>query len=175
MEIKYNPYHTKGSVVFSRFRKFFLGKKVPDLFTRIICNISFLYFFYVFLWALTIFIAFVFGQNLPKAENWNKIFLEVGMKYQLQNVYLDFTMYLITDLLFASLFFVGILLVWRNKLIGYWFSIAGVVVCSTSALVFLGIEYMRNEGAWWEVIMECIVFLLLLLNYFIRKRKKLRT
>ena len=47
MEVKkeFNPYHTKGSVVYGRIKTFFLGKEKPRLFTRINAVIAFVYLF----------------------------------------------------------------------------------------------------------------------------------
>lgn len=170
METKFNPYNTTGTVIFSRMRKFFLGKQTPDLFTRISCNIALLYFFYIFLWALTIFIAFNFGQNLPKAKNWNDLFLAIGTKYGISDIYFSFTLYLATLIAFSLFLFAGTLMVWRKKINGYLLVLSSTFVCSMVPFLLLGIDYVKNESSWFEYTFAAIVIILFTIDYILKKR-----
>jgi hypothetical protein len=170
MEPKFNPYNTKGTVVFGRMRKLFLGKKTPPIFTRIACNLALLYFLYVFFWALTIFIAFHFGQNLPKAENWNTIFSSIGTKYHISDIHFSFTLYLISLLTCSVIMLAGVLMVWRNRLNGYLLVLIPTLVCTTIAFMVLGMEYVKNEASWFEFTFGGIVIALFSIDYFLKRR-----
>lgn len=170
MEPKFNPYNTKGSVVFGRIRKLFLGKNTPPIFTRIACNVAILYFLYVFFWSLVIFIAFNFGQNLPKSENWNAIFSSIGTKYNIADIHFSFTLYLITILTCSVVMLAGVLMVWRRRMKGYLFVLVPALVCMFIAFILLGLEYVQHESGWFEFIFGGIVILLFSIDYFIKRR-----
>lgn len=170
MEPKFNPYNTKGRVIFGRIRKFFLGKETPSIFSRISCNIALLYFLYIFLWSVAIFIAFNFGQNLPKAKNWNELFQAIGTKYNIADIQFSFTLYLISLLTFSLILFVGVLLVWRRKLRGYLMVIFSAMFCTGISLILLGIEYVKNEATWFEFGFGAIVIAFFTIDYFLKRR-----
>lgn len=167
---KFNPYNAKGSVLFGRMRKFFLGKNTPGLFTRIICNIAILYFFYVFLYALTMLLAFKFGRNLPQGPHWEELFKTMGTKYGISNINLSFTLYLIALITFSVTSFLATMFVWRKKMKGYLPVIASAIICTFAAFVFLGIDYVKAEMGWWEFAAGGIVIVLFTVDFIIKKR-----
>jgi hypothetical protein len=147
-----------------------LGKNTPQIFTRIACNIAILYFLYVFFWALVIFIAFNFGQNLPKAENWNAIFSSIGTKYHIADIYFSFTLYLIVLLSSSVLMLAGVLMVWRRRIKGYFFVLIPAIICTTVAMALLGMEYVKNESGWFEYVFGGIIITLFTIDYFLKRR-----
>ena len=151
-------------------RKFFLGKNTPNIFTRILCNFGLLYFFYLFFWTLIIIIAFNFGQNLPKAENWNKLFLEIGVRYNILDIHMSYSIYLYSLLLICASFFIGILLVWRKKVKGYYFVIISTLASIFIPFVLLGYEFVKNECGWFEFLFSGLVITLFTIDYFLRRR-----
>ncbi|HYG49604.1 MAG TPA: hypothetical protein VD905_01825 [Flavobacteriales bacterium] len=167
---KFNPYNTKGTVVFGRVRRFFLGKNTPALFTRITCNIAILYFFYVFLYALTMLLAFKFGKNLPQGPHWEKLFEGIGQKYGITNINLSYTLYLLTLIVFSVTSFLSTMFVWRKRINGYIPVIASAVICAFSAFIFLGMDYVKAETGWWEYAFGGLVIVLFTIDFILQKR-----
>jgi hypothetical protein len=168
---KFNPYNTKGTVVFSRVRNFFLGKNTPGLFTRISCNISILYFFYIFLYALTILLAFKFGKNLPQGDHWKKLFEAIGAKYGITNIDLSFTLYLVSLIVFSVISFLATMFVWRRRLKGYLPVIASAIICTFASFAFLGVNYVEAETGWWEFAFGGTVIVLFTVDFFARRKQ----
>ena len=138
--------------------------------SRIGCNIALLYFLYIFLWSVAIFIAFNFGQNLPKAENWNTLFQAIGTKYQIADIRFSFTLYLISLITFSLILFAGVLLVWRKKMRGYLMVIFSALFCTGISIILLGVEYVKNESTWFEFAFGGIVIAFFTIDYFLKKK-----
>ncbi len=147
---EFNPYHTTGAQLMGGIRSFILGKENPRWFTRLNCNLAFVYCLYVFIWAFIVLIALEYGKNLPNYENWHGLFLHLGAKYNILNIEQAFIVYLL--FLFASVvsIFIGTLFVWRKKKNGYYLVYFGITVTLISPLILMGIEYVKNECGWWE-------------------------
>lgn len=171
MQPPFNPYHTKGTVIFSRLRRSFLGTGTPGWFTRINCNVAILYFIYVFGWALAVFIAFQFGQNLPKAKNWNELFEAIGAKYQIPNIHFAFSAYLLTMLLCSLILLIGVMLVWRTKMKGFYWVFTALVILEVTPFLLLGMEFIRHEEGWWEFVIPGLILVLFLTDFLIRRKK----
>jgi hypothetical protein len=168
---KINPYHTKGSDVLLYIKRFFLGRQKPDIYTRVICNIGLLAFFFYFIWTLIVLLALHFGQNLPRAANWNHLFEKIGNKYQIQNIQLVFDVYLIVLLLACIGMFVGLILVWRRKKPGYWFFMVSLLVSQLAPLLIMGVNYYAAEIMWYEWISATVILSLFVIDYLLQRRK----
>lgn len=170
---KINPYHTKGSDVLLFVKRAFLGKKKPDIYTRVICNFGFLAFFFYFFWALVVLIALHFGQNLPKASNWNYLFEKIGNKYNIQNIQMLFDIYLVVLLVACLTMLFGLMLVWRRRIPGYWFFITALIITQVAPLLLLGTAYYTAEVMWYEWISATAILTMFVIDYFIQRKKRL--
>lgn len=170
----YNPYHAKGSVIFGRIRAFFMGQEPPSAFTRINCNLALLYLFYIFGWALVVFLSLNFGKNLPHGDEWNKLFDAIGARYAITNIHFSFTLYLVTLFVVSAVLFAGMITAWRKKTMGFLMVMGATVVSLVAPMLILGLAYVKNECGWWEFASGIIVLALFTTDYLIRRKKAKR-
>lgn len=153
---------------FSRYKVFFLGSKNPWWFTQVTFYFGLLSFLYFLIWNLLNFLAVSMVFVYPKAEKVKMLFIELGQKYEIADPMSNIKWMAISNMIAAGVMFLGLLVIWRRKKIGYYFMFFGQIFCILTPLVFMGMKYVEAEISPFEYSMVFVVSCLLIADYFLR-------
>lgn len=135
---------------FSRYKVFFLGNKNPWWLTQLAFFVGLAGFFYFCIWNLLNFLAVAMINNYPKPEKIKALFIELGNKYEIAEPMTMVKYLSLTNIIASGVMFLGLIIIWRRKKMGYYFIYGGLVVCLLTPLVFMGTKYIEAETRWFE-------------------------
>lgn len=151
-------------------RHFLLGSKKPVLITRVLCWTSFAVFAWVFGWYLLNLIALHMVETMPNSDHLKSIFIALGEKYHHSDIINSCKYMAWTGTSGALLVFAGAVLRWREFAIGFWLIIIGLLSVIASPVIFIGVNYLINEQAWFEYTVPGLVLIFAFLEKWITSR-----
>ena len=158
---------------FSRYKVFFLGSKNPWWFTQITFFFGLGGFLYFCIWNTLNFLAVSLVSTYPTAEKIENVFFELGMKYGISEPMIQIKWMALTNMVASGVMFLGLLVIWRRKKIGYYFAFFGQLVCIATPFIFMGMKYVEAELKWFEYSFAFVVSGLLIADFYLRPVGKL--
>ncbi len=152
----------------SRYKIFFLGAKNPWLFTQVTFFVGLAGFFYFCIWNLLNFLAVAMIDTYPKVEKIKDLFIELGKKYEIATPMSMIKYMTLTNMIASGVMFLGLIIIWRRKKIGYYFIYGGLAVCLLTPLVFMGVKYIQAETRWFEYSYALILAVMLAIDLKLR-------
>ncbi len=153
---------------FSRYKVFFLGSKNPWWFTQVTFYFGLVSFLYFLIWNLLNFLAVTMVSVYPKADKIKELFFSLGVKYNIWEPMVKIKWMALTNIAAASVLFLGLLVIWRRKKIGYYFTFFCQLVCIITPFIFMGVEYVKAEVSAFEYSLVFVVSCLLVVDFYIR-------
>lgn len=141
----------------SGIRALLFGKKKPSILTRILCWSSLTVFAIFFGWYLLNLIALKMIDTMPNAAKLKLVFEDIAYRYQISDIYQSCTNMALAGLFGSIALFIGVMLVWRELKMGYYFLFAGLFLIAFSPMLFIGVNYLANEQAGWEYLLPILV------------------
>lgn len=166
----------KEKSLLTRVSRFVFGKEAPVMFTRIMVYIGMTGWLLFFFWGLVSFAASFFIDEMDYANRSRAVFNRFGIQYGIEDFLYSFKNYTIVYLISMVFVFVGLVLLWRQKFIGYAVYFGGYATAILTLPLFLGFEYMWKETSNFDKVLYCIVTIpyVALFLYQIRKKAKHR-
>ena len=166
----------KEKSLLTRISRAIFGKVTPDLFARVVVYIGMSGWMLFFFWGLITFVATFFIDEMDYANRSRAVFNRFGIQYGIEDFLYSLKNYTIVYLISMIFVFVGLVLLWRQKFIGYVVYFGGYGAAILTLPLFMGFEYMWKETSMFDKILYCIVTMpyVVLFLYQIRKKAKQR-
>ena len=107
--------------VFQRLRTLVLGKEKPNFLTRVSVGLAFVIWIYLFSWHLFTILSLTLLNSLKHPEKVKATFNSVGNKYGYTDTMNLLKAHSIIEIVLFLIVFVGLILTWRKKKIGFLF------------------------------------------------------
>lgn len=156
-----------------RLRKLVFGNKEPDMFTKIAFYIGLLTWVIFFFWHVLQFIVLKNSnwieaiKQLPISELLNKRAQALGFESAvfIDRLLISYSISIIS----WSLFFVGLILMWRKQRIFSYFIFTALGVAMLSPIMLLGFSYWSNDISSFDKIYQIIITLFLVIYSYLTK------
>lgn len=149
---------------------FIIGTVKPNMLTQVSVAIGFFIWLYFFSWHLLTFITLSLMGTLDKSEELHAAFNRIGSKYQML-LPGDITTYLwihtIVQLIVFAVALIGLILIWRQKKIGFPLYIFSNIATYIVTFFLLGMSYMYNELSVYDFLMMLAVTIYFASGYWL--------
>lgn len=148
----------------SKISRFLFGRKTPPLITRIAFIYGLLGWFYFFIWYLAAYLSIAFIDSIEHPEQIKANFNKIGLEYGLDNFQITLSNTLLITLICLGASLVGLFLIYRRKIFGYYIYLGGWIISLLIGSFMLGFSLY-----WKELInnMDKAIILTLILPYIV--------
>lgn len=153
---------------------FIIGKTKPNMLTQISVAIALCVWFYFFSWHVISFLSLSLVDTLDKATEIEMAFNRIGSQYQLflpGNITSYLWIHELIQLIIFTVSLVGIILIWRQKKIGFILYISSNIATYLASFLILGLYYIYNELKLIDFILLLLVTLYFALGYWLFYKK----
>ncbi|MDG0974016.1 MAG: hypothetical protein P8O07_07640 [Crocinitomicaceae bacterium] len=162
--------------LFIRIRRFILGKKKPDGFTRLIYTINFISWFLLMAWNLISFGVVQMSQLIydNKGLSVKAILRRKGRELGFNG---EHFLQAITDFYFLSIFvwiviLIGLVLLYRKSRFYTSFYFGGFMVHFTSMFLMIGFQYFLEDISLFDKILYGVMLITGLIHYTLMMKEK---
>ena len=127
-------------------KKLVLGSKRPPLFTRILLMVAFVFFCYYFFWNGLRVMALSSIDTIENPEEFKVRFQKLADDYGIEDGISSFKMYGLLMMAGWGVVGLGMALVYRRILSGYYLFFGGLLVALVVPVIILGFDYSFNGG-----------------------------
>lgn len=154
---------------------FIIGTVKPNMLTQVSVAIGFCIWLYLFSWHLLTFLTLSLMGTLDKATELDAAFNRIGSKYQMLlpgNITTYLWVHSLVQLIVFGVALVGLILIWRQKKIGFLLYIFSNAATYVVTFLVLNMSYMWNELSIIDFVLLLAVTLYFTLGYFLFYRGK---
>ncbi|MBI3134353.1 MAG: hypothetical protein HYZ14_06710 [Bacteroidetes bacterium] len=154
---------------------FIIGTTRPNMLTQVSVIIGFCVWLYFFSWHLLSFITLSLMGTLDKTGEINAAFNRIGSHYQLLlpgNITTYLWIHALVQLIVFGVSLTGLILIWRQKKIGFLLYIFSNAATWVVTFLLLGMAYMWNEISRVDFLLMLLVTVYFGLGYWIFYRNK---
>lgn len=154
-------------------RKVVFGTKRPPLFTRVLIMIAFTAFIYYFFWNGLRLVALTSIDSIENPQEFKASIQSLGEKFDISDGLKTFKQYALGMMFVWALAGVGLSIIYRRKIIGYYLFFAGMLGALAVPLIVLGFSYSFEGGAdWIDFVIPPILIAVFYLSF--KRLKKLK-
>ena len=152
-------------------KKAILGSEKPSMYLRILYWISLPIFLYYVLWNGLRMIALNSIELIDNPEEFKINIQKLGEKFGMTDGVASFKLYALVMMIAFGLFFIGVILAYRKKMLGYYIIFPSLIVGFLAPIFLLSWSYFIGELDFWDYLIAPALIVAYYLPYN-KKRKE---
>lgn len=160
--------------ILQRIWIFILGTKRPNMLTQVSVIVAACVWLYFFSWHMLTLLTLSLMGSIDKSAELEAAFNRIGAHYQMLlpgNITTYLWIHALVQLILLLISLTGLILIWRQKKIGFLLYIFSNAATYIATFFILGLAYMWNELAWMDFVLLLTVTLYFLTGYWLFYRK----